>query len=290
MEKAYLLLVHKDPDHLIRLIGKLDDGSSRFFIHIDLKAVPLFSNALTILKEKITLINSIELSWGGYSIVHATIRGLRKIKLAGKFDRIILLSGQDYPIKNNEAINAFLENSKFSNFIEYFTIPNYEKWDPRGGLYRIDKYFMGLKTVQVFQAKTLNMLSMLFPFFRRKHPGDLQAYAGSQWWIIDDYALNYLLDFIDTNPDYLSFHRFTFAPDEVFFHTILLNTTDRRLKNSIQNDHLRYMIWKTKEQASPLIIPTTNLTDLLRSPTLFARKFESGTSDKVLALIDQNIG
>ena len=37
MQKNYLILAHKNPQQLYRLIKALDDGKSQFFIHVDSK-------------------------------------------------------------------------------------------------------------------------------------------------------------------------------------------------------------------------------------------------------------
>jgi hypothetical protein len=37
LKKAYIIGAHKYPDHLCRLISRLDDGNATFFVHIDKK-------------------------------------------------------------------------------------------------------------------------------------------------------------------------------------------------------------------------------------------------------------
>ena len=37
MQKNYLILAHKNPEQLCRMIRTLDDGVSTFFIHVDAK-------------------------------------------------------------------------------------------------------------------------------------------------------------------------------------------------------------------------------------------------------------
>ena len=38
MKKNYLILSHKNPQQVCRLINRLDDGTSEFFVHVDLKS------------------------------------------------------------------------------------------------------------------------------------------------------------------------------------------------------------------------------------------------------------
>lgn len=287
IKKAYIILVHKNPQQVYRLLEKLDDGNSIFFIHLDKRTSIKSFRKLDHFQQKLKFVEREKTGWGSFGLVTATINALKEVKKADeKFDQVILLSGQDYPIKSNLFIDTFFKESGYSIFIEYFTIPNYEKWEPRGGLYRVDKYYLGHKLYQKYTAKTLNFLSGFFSRLKRNLPDDLIPYAGSQWWMINMHAVNYILEFIEQNPDYVSFHKFTFAADEVFFHTILLNASDELLHNSIAKDSKRFLSWKDSNNAHPDVLTVKDLTDLKNSTALFARKFDERVDSKIFNLID----
>lgn len=289
MKKAYLILAHKNLNHLSRLIDRLDDGNSTFYIHLDLKT-PLPSNYGELAKRAhVRLIKRIATRWGGFSLVEATLNGLTEIRDSHiQYDAISLLSGQDYPIKTNAEIDRYLKNSRFSVFLDYFPLPNFDRW-PAGGTYRYKKYFFGISPFHLFFSKAINLISTYIPALARKLPSNLKPYAGSQWWTIDHYALNYMVDYIAENPEYLSFHKFTFAPDELFFHIILLNTKDDRLKKRISNDNLRYMRWIKLDNAHPEILTVKEFDQIASSPALFARKFDPQKDAAVIDLIDDKI-
>lgn len=288
MKKAYIILAHKNLDHLTRLLERLNDGNSHFFIHIDLKTELLLDHDL-LNKANITLVKRISTRWGGFSLAEATLIAMKAVKESGiDFKSISLLSGQDYPIKSNKEIDQFLSSSKFSIFLDYFPLPNYRRW-LSGGTYRYKKYFFGTTTIAFFFSKTLNLLSTLMPIFSRKLPFHLRPYCGSQWWTIDQYALHYILDYIEHNPEYYRFHKFTFAPDELFFHIILLNAKDERIQESITNDNLRYMKWLKYENPHPEVLTKEDLPNLYASHSLFARKFDPKEDQEILNLIDEQI-
>ncbi len=286
MEKAYIILAHKNPSQLYRLLSRLDDNASTFFVHID-KQVSLHDfSSLSDFGNKINYVKRVKSSWASFELVEATLNALNAIKASKQqFDTIVLLSGQDYPIKSNEIINDYFHTSKYSVFIEYFPIPNYKRWQNRGGAFRLDKYFFGFKFHQRFTAKALNFLANFFPFLTRRLPNNLVPYGGSQWWTIDIYALEYILDYVEKNPAYVSFHKATFAPDEIFFQTILLNTKDEKLLRSIINNNKRYMIFKDRTQ-HPEILTNENYKDLVISNALYARKFDYSIDTEILDLID----
>jgi hypothetical protein len=285
--KAYIILAHKNPSQLQRLIRALDDGLSHFFVHIDRRTgIGPFHDLLQP-QTNISFLPQIKTGWGSFGLVEAVLSGLKAVLQPGKkLDHIILLSGQDYPIKSNEQISTFLGQNKDKAFLEYFPLPCPAKWSPNGGLYRVNKYFLGLTTHRRYAAKGINFMATLFPFLQRKMYAGMHAFAGSMWWIISDYAARYIMDFIAENPRYLHFHRFTFAPDELFFHMILLNAKDEQISTAIVNDDKRYIRWKDISASHPEIIKKEDLDELIYSDALFARKFDTVTDEEILDLID----
>lgn len=286
MKKAYIILAHKYPDQLLRLVQRLTDELSFFFIHIDKKSEAACFNKVFEL-QNVQPVENVRLHWGGYSFVQAILNGMKAVKNCEQnIEHIILLSGQDYPVKDNATITKFLHTSPHKIFIEHFRLPNHEKWQPGGGMYRVDKYYFGLGMHQKFTAKTLNFLSSYNSFIKRQLPGNMKPFAGSTWWIMDMYALNYLLDYVNKNPAYVKFHKRTFAADELFFQMILLNTTDKRLAKSISGNNKRFIKWK-KNAANPETLHANDVDDIIKSDALFARKFDMHTDTTVLDMIDE---
>ncbi len=289
MKKAYILLVHKNPEQVRRLIGRLGDGKSIFFVHLDKKTESLDFQIVFDLGSHVNRVDNVFTNWGEYSLVQATLNCLTAVRDCGeRFERVILLSGQDYPIKNNQEIDAFFSASPFSIFIEYFAIPNHDKWHPNGGLYRVDKYFRGLTKSQKYAAKALNFLALVSPMFGRKMPAGMEPYAGSGWWIVDMYAVEYILGYLSKNPSYAAFHRHTFAADEVFFQMLLLNAEDEKIRQSISSDNLRFIKWRDKSAAHPEVIVKEDLKSIIQSEALFARKFDLVEDTEIFDLIDDH--
>ncbi len=290
MKKAYIILAHKNWEQVCRLVKSLDDPYSFFFIHYDKKAPAPKVDPFFLNNDKITMLKPIKVNWGELGTVRVTIDALDQIKLSAiHYDTICLLSGQDYPIQSNRYIHEFFLKNPDKNFIDYCRLPNFQRWQPNGGMYRIEKYFFGLKDYQRLLAKVFNFFLVFVPFVKRKFPIDLIPYGGSSWWCINQVALNYILAFIKNNPAYLLFHKYTFASDEVFFHTILLNSKDEKLNQSFVNNNLRYMNWPDTTKAHPEILSSQDLPELVNSEALFARKFDMEYDRNILDLLDQKI-
>ena len=112
---AYLILCHKSPEHVIRLISRLRDEGVFFVVHIDKKAGSSVSDVLRDFAARapdVVLARRVRCYWGSFSIVQATINCV-DAALSSKrpFDYAMLLSGQDYPIKSLKEIKQFLVSS-----------------------------------------------------------------------------------------------------------------------------------------------------------------------------------
>lgn len=283
-----MILAHTYPEQLFRLVQKLEDNRSFFFIHIDKRADLSIFKKLLILKHKIIFVERVTSNWGEFGLVSATLNCLKAVKNYNHtFERIILLSGQDYPIKSNSEIDHFFKTTRCTVFLEYYSLPDFVKWQPSGGLYRVNKYFLGLRSYQKLGARIINLLATLLPFLRRQIPAGMKPFAGSGWWMIDNYALHYILNYVEEHPEYVAFHQYTFASDELFFHMILLNATDEKIRKGIINNNKRLVKWKAITDSHPETIKKSDLPSLIQSDDLFARKFDSFEDTEIIDLIDQ---
>ncbi len=80
MRIAYLILTHKLPSQLRILIDLCQHPEADFYIHLDKKVnLKAFSDLLT--EENIFFIQKrVRCRWGTYSLVQATINGLKEIQ------------------------------------------------------------------------------------------------------------------------------------------------------------------------------------------------------------------
>lgn len=76
----------------------------------------------------------------------------------------------------------------------------------------------------------------------------------------------------------LRFFKYTWAPDELFFHTILYNSP---LKKTLVNRSLWYIDWNTN--GSPKTLTLDDYDRIVRSDALFARKFDETESKLLLS-------
>lgn len=288
MKKAYIILAHKNEEMVKRLVDRLDDNASDFFLHIDLNSDITGFRRVFRNDRRVRFLWREDTGWGTFGLVKATLNAMRVIR-NGDYEKVILLSGQDYPIKSNEEIDQFFQNSPYNIFMDHFPLPNHRKWGPGGGMYRVNKYFFGLSGIKKLLAKAANFLGILFPFAKRKELPGMKPFSGSQWWAMDMRAVNYILDYVEEHPEYVRYHQHTFAADELFFQMILLNCPDPSLRENISNNNLRFMKWKSESVAHPEVLGVDDVEHISGSEALFARKFDPNVDSEVINVIDDKL-
>ena len=290
MKKAYIIAAHKNPEQLNRLISRLDDGNATFFIHIDKKANLDDFKSLEQFGDKIKMVERVVSRWATMGQVQSTLNAMEAIVAAGEpYKMITFLSGQDYPIKTNAAIDQFFETSPHSVFIEYYLLPNYERWGQNGGMWRINKYFFGVEKNNLYLSKAANLTAKFLPFLRRKLPENMKPYLGSAWFSMDLEAVKYVLKYIKDHPEFVRFQKYAFSPDELFYLMILVNSPEENIRSKVVNDNKRLINWERASAAHPETLTANDFEQIYRSDALFARKFDPKVDTRILDMIDEKI-
>ncbi|BAZ30447.1 hypothetical protein NIES4074_29070 [Cylindrospermum sp. NIES-4074] len=298
MKIAYIILAHKYPEQLLRLIYALNTDDVSFFIHIDKTAdKQVYEQLVTQLQDlpNIYFIKRYNSAWGSFDIVKATLEGIKSIaEASNNFDYIVNLSGQDYLIKSNKQIKNFLEENKGKEFLEYFPLPC-SKWRG-GGLRRVEYWhirwkneFFCLPEEREFKSPINSLLySYLAPIFfkKRKFDENFPLYGGSQFWCLTGECVKWINNFVKQNPQFVNRFNYTFCTDEVFFQTLILNSP---FKDKVVNEHLRYLEWGTMNDFHPRILDRNDFEKIKESKKLFARKFDLTIDQDILNMIDEVI-
>ena len=302
MQKNYLILAHKNPLQLSRMIERLDDGASKFFIHLDAKT-PIEPFAACLEGRHIRFIEPRERCvWGDFSIVRATIHLMEAAsKEQGVF---ILMSGQDYPIQSQGYINAFLESNKGFDFIEIE--PLEEKWKPKMVKDKLEHYhilhseerghsncYAPFAHCSIFQKlRTLTHLlkgrlsrknfRLLCSLPKRVAPFERQ-YAGSQFWAFSERTFYAVLHYIREHKAALEgYYKYTSSPDEIYFHSVLMDLVAKDSTIKLK-EQITYVNYYRKNN-----VFITEDFDKLTSAKgkLFARKFDTDIDIEILNKLD----
>jgi len=217
MKIAYLITAYNNYEHLNKLINALDENNASFFIHID-KKVEMPENIQE--NKKIKFIKRIKVWWGGWSHMQA-ILNLMTEAAKYKSDYYILLSGTDYPIRQNSFLyNKLNEGGEYINILKGFQTHKPEN--------RIKKYYFDCfdrRNENSFKTKIFLFLEKFkSKIMTKKNYPFKEIYHGSTWWALSQNCVSYTLEYIKNNPEYVNFFKTSWCPEESFIQTILGNS------------------------------------------------------------------
>jgi Core-2/I-Branching enzyme len=304
MRIAYIIIAHKCPDLLIRLVHRLHTPRSIFLIHVDKRTARKqyyeMASGLNHLPNVILLPRN-NCHWGDFGHVRATLTGLKYLfNNHIEFDYVMLLTGQDYPIKPNDYIASFLMEANGKEFISYYNFPNpywgedvlprrIELWHFRfleDWPFRMLRAFVHLPTNKQFNSRIKSIIfsSVNMMFSKRKLPGVMKPFGGPGYWCITRRCAKFINTFVDNNSKFVKFFKYVDCPDEIFFHTIIMNSS---LSCNVINNDLRCI--DISEKKGPRIWQKHDLQILAQSNALIARKFDTAIDSEILNLIDTTL-
>jgi Core-2/I-Branching enzyme len=282
VQLAYLVSAYKLPEQLVRLVSRLSTPRCHFFIHVDRQTDDVVFHRMAEPLMAFPNVHFLERHasyYGGFGHVRATLKGIDALlRMNLRFDYVVLLTGQDYPIKSNDEIERFLDARHGQTFLEHVALP-FDEWT-EGGLDRIERWHMRVA------GRYFRFPSGRWP--RRRFPAGMKPYGGSPYWCLARESVEYIHEFVRRSPSFVRFFKYVNVPDELFFHTILLNSP---LAESIVDDDLRYVEWRDVEVAGgPAVLGRADFEKFMGSGDLFARKFDANVDPVVLDMIDAKIG
>jgi Core-2/I-Branching enzyme len=272
MNVAYLVLAHHKPQQLTRLVSLLP---GQVFVHVDAKSDitafdPANSNAHF-------LQTRVDVRWGTFRSVEAILL-LIQAALDHGVERLLLLSGVDYPIKDPAQLETFLLDNSDREFVTHASIPR--EWS--GAKYRYAFSYTASTWINRKIARLGKLTRGILPGI--SPPAGITMYGGSAWWCLTRQAAEYCLKFAQQQSELLTLLQRTGIADEHYFHTVLMNS---EFKSKVVNQNFHAIEF---EGAHPKIYRLSDLQTLLSSPAIFARKFDSSVDSEILKALDNAVG
>lgn len=301
MKIAYLILSHTDAAQLQRLTNILS-MSGEIFIHIDKKVKDReFGKQIHILKrnEKIHITkNSVYVTWGGYSQVEATKILLNEALHYGQFDRLVLLSGLDYPLFSPAQILDFFDRNRN---VEFVGGTNLSKGQHLWQLHKIQQYHffrdVAMPHESIFRKILIGGSKYLLKFLGIKKKEYLivgeekwDVYYGSQWIGITEGCAKHILQNLKYNHELIKYFKYSYAPDELVIPTIVMNSQFYKnafLTNSCSFEELATLHY-IEYCKSIKIFTEKDYHQLIHSGKMFFRKAISMQSDKLIEMINDS--
>jgi hypothetical protein len=265
------MLVHNNEHQTRRLIDHLSNDFD-VYVHIDKRSSLKINDS-----EKVFVYKKYKTYHASFNQIIATLYLLEKAFEKG-YDRYILISGQDLPLKTNEEITDFFRNNN-KEYIAISKIPTPEGWPDMNRLtaYNLSNIYRGIngkkieKLAYKIVRKLVWYLSKIMP---RKI--DYDFYGGDNWTNYTHNCVGKIFEYIRKDKNYINRYRWTNCADEIFYQTIIAGMNDIE----IEKNCLRYIDWESGPEY-PKILREEDYQKVMGSNALFARKFDE--------IIDKNI-
>lgn len=289
MKIAFLIVAHKDPSQLRRLVKHLTAEGDRCFIHIDRKTnSDPFRAALRDLSAAVHIMpNRQDIWWGGWGLVEAATTMMEAALADGAdgFDRLVFLSEGCYPcrplkdLKQRMAVTSeFMPIRRMSDaepFMERYAqyhLMDAEALSPRG---RTPTPIRMAAQALLRQFLTDERLSPP-PF---SHP----VFFASTWWALSRAAATHIVSEMRNNAYWKQRFQYTRIPEEVVFSTIIGNSEFAR--HCVGTLH--YLDWTANP--GPKVLALEDYGRIVASGKFLTRKVDAEISSGLLDVLDARV-
>jgi len=277
MKIAHLILAHKNPAQLERLLHNLQHPNAAFFIHLDKKIDATPFDYLFKRPDTFPVHNRTKIYWAAYGTIQGILNGFAEIPK--EYDYINVISGQDFPLKSAGHIHQYIEERKGKEFITCMSIDGTSEWGDVSP--RVRKYHLVNWRIPG-RHRLADLMNAVLP--PRKFPMDHELVGRFNWFTLSHSAVQYLLQFLKDHPELIRYYKFCWGADEFIFSTILYNS---HFKPHL-TDNLLYCYW-APGSGHAKTLTAEDFETLKASDKLLARKFDMGVDEKIFDLLENHI-
>ncbi len=281
---AYLVIAYMDPEQLQRLSARLSKTAD-VFVHINgnVDLAP-FQCALSevcgqgrvfLSKKRYRIV------WGGYSILEATFAMMEQAFQQDTYDRFVLLTGLDYPIRSDEEIRAFFLSNAHTEYIHADVVSG----EQYGHL-----YYHASRDHRILH-KCFQLYEKILRKSGRKGKKDYVVYKGKKYplygiapkWALSGECASCLLQFYKHNRTFNRYFQLMHAPDDFYVATVLFNS---KFRDSIESENDIFKIIWLPDDKGARILNQEDYQELKDGSHLYAKKFQSGYSEALIRILD----
>ena len=209
-------------------------------------------------------------TWGDMSQQTMVLRSLSWLADHAQFDWLVLLSGQDYPLRPLRVIEQELDAATVEAFIhtvpvratdgDEFALRYLHHW--RRGPAVLGR-LPGVRVREMPSGTWVGVPARDTPF------GDgFACHRGADWFTLSRRAVEHVLRFVARRPDVLRHYARTLIPTESLVHTILANS-----ELTLSGNNRRFSVWEPGAP-SPRTLTAADLPAAYASGFDVARKFD----------------
>jgi hypothetical protein len=316
---SYVILCHSNAGQVLRLARTIRALSPRARVLIRHDQPPGFIDPSA--AEECSadlLVSRIHCRWGHWSLVEASLEAFESACNSHDPEWLVLISGQDYPIKPLEPWERTLLSGGYDAVMSGEPLVD----RPFGVRPGDDRQRLKMRyTHRWYRLPRLNLISRLpsavtrpirSAWFRFVYPvqavfvlhqlprdegwalgirrrtvpwsTDAPVYKGSQWIALSRRAVGRCIEGAHAKrmQDYFAT---TSVPDEAYFQTVLENARDMR----VRREPISWLRWDSEVTPHPVLIDEADLEAAARSSAPFARKFDEFATPGILDRIDRTL-
>jgi Core-2/I-Branching enzyme len=287
---VYIVISHRNPDQVVRLVRVLREGpSARVLVRHDQRGELLERERIEAAGGE-PVQDRIKSRWGGWSQIKLMLFCLREATARHDPDWVLLLSGQDYPLRPLADIEADLHASPADALLG--SVRQVETRRPAAG---DDEFFLRCRYRHYARPRVLpsSLPRSLRPLayardlpplvgVRRIESAPLTLFASADWLTLGRAAIRAVLAASENRRLMRHFRRVA-VPSESFFASVLLS--DPSL--IVERDNRRFSSFE-HGAPHPATLLSKDYDRLLASGADFARKFDVTRDPHVLDLLDEH--
>ena len=232
------------------------------------------------------------------------------------YDWLENLTGSDYPLRPIAQIEANLAAATDTDgFLQYAPVfpermppgadpgaPGYRLCRPVDATLRYDYHYLRFGVPSAAKVKIMRPLmaaNLIQPWLRFSNSyaavglkiahslfgPDFPCYGGSFFCTLRPGPARYVRDYARDNPDAVAFFKRVLAPEEVFFHSVLVNSGKFRLTPNGK----RYIDWTGQHHTHPRTLGVQDLDKMLASSAHWARKLDLNAGTRLFDLLDERV-
>lgn len=294
---AFLVISHRAPSQVLRLVRVLREGeSTRVVVRHDQRRVALDAGAVEDAGGRL-LADGLEVAWGDMAYAEMVLDALREIHAHEDPDWVVMVSGQDYPLRPIAELERHLAETPHQALLHDCWPLDLSAGPPpgRGEFYRRYRYrhYRCPRRLAIACSRALRPLA----YARVMPPGlpdligvraprlpfgpGLECMVSADWLMLERRAVASVLDFACSNRRAMRHYGHTVVPAESLFATAL--TADPSIGVGEAPRLVRFQPGATH----PDLLGQADVPGLVASGQLLARKFDEESDRAALDALDQ---
>lgn len=288
MSVAYVVISHRNPPQVLRLVRALkEDPQSVVFVRHDQRATALSQAEIEAAGGE-AVGGEVEAGWGDWRHLRSILQCLREVAERHDPDWALIVSGQDYPLRDPSAIasdlGAATEDARLGSIraVEHPSAPDDEfHLRCRYRHYHRPRAVPDLPLVLRPLVYTRDLPPLVG--LRRLRRTPLRLYVSADWLTLGRRARAAVLNAAE-DPRLMDYFRRVAVPSESFFASVLMNRPDL----VVDGDNRRFVSFARPKAAHPDTLTSMDLERILASGADFARKFDITVDAEVLDRLDEH--